>query len=257
MPIVLSNIVTGASVREIRGVVVESIDVAIVKDLAGGVGWAADALGTAGLPTANETHPRYADLTLRDRRIVPLSPNVAHVELVYRVDESLLPTAVTVRGSSRINSVQTTVDRNGDSITTSVVSQWFFGGVLFAQRTDTQTHNVDVTEAQRAITVQDTRSSDNPGVFTSVYVNKINSVAWQNGEPGTWFCSGIDYRIVNADASPPRWGFTYNFQHKAEGWQPVVTHKNLNTGRPSFPLNQSTVDSYEAVDFHNLELFPP
>ncbi len=257
MAVVIKNIVEGASVREQGGIVLESIDVAIVHGLSGGTGWSAEALATAGLPTANESHPNYSTLTLRERRVIPLSPSIAQVELVYRVDESLLPTAITTRGGSRINSVTTAVDRFGKEIQTTRSTDFTIKGVFFTTVVDTQTHEVTATEAQRTLSVTDARSSADPSVFTAVYVNKINSKDFQNGEPGTWFCSGITFAISNRDASPPLWKFVYNFQHKQDGWQPIATHQNKRTGEPADPLIEVEVDWYESIDFNNLGLFAP
>jgi len=256
MAAVIKNIIEGASIREAQGVVIEITDIAVVTGLAGGIQWSSEALAAPGIPTSGESHPQFPTMLLRERRVIPLSPAVARIELAYRVDPTTSPTAVTIRGSTTATNKQTSVDRDDNQITTSRIFRTELNGVVIRQTVQTQSHTIPVRVAERSVSIADTRSSSDPDAFTSIYVNRINSVKWNNGDPGRWICTGIPYNVVDITSSPIKWRFTFEFQHREDGWQPEVVHTDSDTGRPVVPKVSEIVEWYDEIDFNNLELIP-
>ena len=80
------------------------------------------------------------------------------------------------------------------------------------------------------MTVSGNRSAS-PFLLAVLYVNKTNTVAWANGQPRTWLCTGIsgtqESEIVG-DEIVDYWKVRFSFSYNPETWDLVVPNVGLN-----------------------------
>lgn len=118
-------------------------------------------------------------------------------ELFRPLDEATYPIA----GSASLNSLETAFHRNGTQIVATFNGQ---------SRSDP----ITVLEPRISETLVLTKQTDAPSVFASLYIGRVNNAHWRGGEPGTWLCIAINWRIVHEPGPPNNtYEFTFEFEY--------------------------------------------
>lgn len=151
-------------------------------------------------------------------------------------------------------------DVNGEPITVSHVyptSDPRFGeDATTEERTKTKRVSVQAMQPQFAVMVRQIREARHPEQVALAINGKVNLTAWYNGEAREWLCTGVKIDQQSASASPPTFAFTFMFQKKVGGHDPVAVFLDDQTGVAPDGLVDDVgiknVRVHEAVDFEQI-----
>jgi len=149
-----------------------------------------------------------------------------------------------IRISAGVNTVETEVDRDGNTIEVTFIED-IQGGVIHA------------TAANKSLAFDLAIHASDPNTIIDRWQNKINSAHWFAGAPGVWLCTRVGVVPIREWENPPLWKFTFEFQAKPlPGWQPWVRYIDPQSGKPPPGLIEGTgykqVKHYWTADFNIL-----
>lgn len=188
-----------------------------------------------------ETDP---EVILEDRSFRTLSPDAqsqtakVRVELIYRRQRSEL---VPVHGGTALEQITSEVDRDGDAI-------------MVTHDGTEQGGHITVLTPRSTYSTESIEEVEDPEEIVLAWLGKVNSTAWHNGHPKTWIVTRADWEKADTFSDPPAYRFTWEFEYRAEGWDPItVAYKDPQTGERPPDLVEGTgiknIDWYNAVSF--------
>lgn len=217
-----------------------------------------DVLQRPDIPRRGDPHPAVPNIKLVDREATPNEndPKRIMVKLRYGVPQPGDPVSgvTTVRTGSGSHGDQVNVDLRGRPIRTEMQVATALPDGSSTTRLDQQVHNVDV-ERPATTTEFERVEVENPTPKSRQYVGRVNSTRWYGGAAGTWLCVGIE---GDSDDGGQTYKVSYSFQYNPDGWNPVVRHRDPQTGLPAFfnvfERSVITAEVYRSANFGALRL---
>lgn len=242
---VISDIIDGARWNETDGVVTEIVRLFMVTfptpapDLFR-EGNLFGSLVAVGIPQPGDAHPIKSNCFVVQRNVLPQSPRLFTVEVVYR--DPTQPEAdgddYQVSISSTLEQVETERDLFGNQVTVQ-------------HQQVTQGGQVSVLRPRHGVTFTRIENTTAPGAIGLAYVGKTNDALWQSGAAGTWMLESYQADLVVAAAD--RWRCSYTFRYNPDGHDPQVVFIDPESGRPPPGLvagvGYKTVEQYDQATF--------
>jgi hypothetical protein len=210
------------------------------------------------LPKRGDPHPRIPGIFAVERRAEALDSETVRITVEFAVPSAEDPI---VRGVSRIQfgssaaSETTALDVSGQPIITQLEVPFIDDSGNPSTRIDIQAHNVDV-ERPATTAIFERLEPQSPQSRALVYVGRVNSLPWYGGGAGEWLCTGIE---GDSEDGGETYRVVYSFQYRQGGHNPIIRHRDPETGLPVNPsvfrpgaVIQAVV--YRAANFSALDL---
>ena len=141
--------------------------------------------------------------------------------------------------ASSVVQIETQLDRAGDQI-------------IVSHNTGEQGGKLKVTTPQLVIVYPLTKSTSAPVAFVAKYLNKVNSILWNQADPGKWKCTAAKLEQITS-GDPALWSMVFTFTLNPDGHQPQVVFIDPETGKPPPNLvadvGYKQIDWFDEVDF--------
>jgi len=200
------------------------------------------ALATAGVPVAGNTAPGNTNLICTGRRVrmAPDSTTKAIVTCTY-VPVAQSKSTFLFSGGTSLGQTVTQNDIYGNQLSCSHTWPADDPDPEYASETFTQGANASVLVPSTTLTATGTLDVDYPDAVSRGYVGTTNLTYWAGDEPGYWMCTRCDFENLAAGyGQTKRWAFTFEFQHKIDGWAQKIWYTDPRTGEPAPDLVDGT-----------------
>lgn len=210
-----------------------------------------EAVGAAGIPAAGATleslnpylygQNPYLVLTERNPSIHDRDPGTFDIELVWQpnIDNQNFnsPFESTIFGQHRssVRQIETGTYQDpplsGNVVLIEVGHKYQFPDSR-AGLAGKQGARVPVFQPERNFRAVGYCDSSDPWNLERYLVASTNSHIWQNEVEGTWMCTEAPWHRMGG----LRVHFEFEFQHNPDGWDPIATFTDPDTGRPPIGL---------------------
>lgn len=214
-----------------------------------------------GMPQIGDPHPAQPSAILEDFSGVSIDADgsVSGI-LQYRTPDRTVPTDddVVITGSTTLSQVDTNVAFDGTILTTQYTYP-----TDYKELETLRGVTVDQPAIVSKLIPQPTETftlieSDNPRVKSSIYVGKLNSETFLDGNAKTWMCTGIRWNSQNGGVT---YQVSYDFQWRPDGWDEVIVFIDPQTAHPPImsdatakALGIKTYQIYQTIDLNGLDL---
>ena len=216
------------------------------------------ALATAGVPVAGNAAPGNTNLicVARRARMAPDSNTQAIVTCTYAPVAQSKQTFVFSGGTS-LSGITTQNDIYGNQLACSHTWPAEDPDPDYAGQTFIQGANASVLVPSTTLTGTGAIDLEYPDTLSRAYVGATNSTYWAGVEPGYWLCTRCDFENMAAGyGQTKRWLFTFEFQHKIDGWAQRIWYTDPRTGEPAPDLIEGTgikyFDWYPSINYNIL-----
>jgi len=259
MPTGKIDIIEGARVIERGGLITELDRIAYVSGLTGNDATLVQALSGAGfsgdaMPQPGDVHPSQADLLLEDRVAVPISDSQSRVTLTYRWNPNPMQL---IGGGGGVESVFS--ERLGpNSDDDPIILQHPHSG-LNSSGVREQGARISVTASRSSTTgivsIATPDGAKQAQRHVDMFKNKINADQFLTaGDEKQWKVTNGDWEPVSRDTNGKvtRAKFTFTFQNKSEGWNPVTVVATDRSGLPYSDVSSQVTARLDILWFEEI-----
>lgn len=196
------------------------------------------ALDTASVPQPSD----ILDVDFPDVRVI--SRNITSVQAIsntevtvfidveYELQRPEEDQGFPLRGGSSLQQIRTQRDRDGVAIKVE-----YKGEEIIAE--------VDVLAPQGNHTRGIRIETEDPDSVVAEWINHVNDATWRGAAAGRWLCTSVDYEMVDREAFPKAYDFTFAFEQSStpDGWTYTAAYKN-----PDGDIPGDIVDGVGIVD---------
>jgi hypothetical protein len=206
-----------------------------------------EVLDDVGIPTVNSYPTDHPEMRLVKRSVAMLERDTkqARVRLEY-IPYGMDELNFVLRGGTSLNQTETSFNRFG----VQIVPYHTFPSddPDFPSETIYRGGTANVLMPSTTLVGTGVLRSDWPVSISRRWVGSVNSHGWKTGNPGTWLCTSCTFDPHNLGVAPTQWRYTFEFQFKWDGWQPIVSFIDERTGKP--PPNMVFNQGFGIVPWH-------
>jgi hypothetical protein len=196
------------------------------------------AYDTAGVPQPSD--PLASDIpdvrvisrTISSVQGIDASNVTVFIDVEYELQRPEEDQGFPLRGGSSLQQIRTQRDRNGVAIKVE-----YKGEEIIAE--------VDVLAPQGNHTRGIRIETEDPDSVVAEWINHVNDDTWRGAAAGRWLCTSVDYEMVDREAFPKAYDFTFAFEQSStpDGWTYTAAYKN-----PDGDIPGDIVDGVGIVD---------
>lgn len=219
---VKDNIVEGASLTEVAGVIEAATQIMFVSETDSPL--FESALAQEGVPKAGDKL-NNANPNVRVIRRIPIVVGInakkvpteflLKVSIDYELQRADEPVPYPLRGGASLQQIQTSKQRDGTALTVTSATEG----------AEPQVATATVLQPQLNISFERVIATPLPSVHADKYIGKVNDATLLSKPKRTWLCTAVPFEIVDESKSPPRYRFTYELENNPEGWDESVGFK--------------------------------
>lgn len=219
---VKDNIVEGASITEVAGVIEAATQIMFVTETDSPL--FESALAQEGVPKAGDKL-NDANENVRVIRRIPIvvgidakqSPTefLLKISIDYELQRPDAPAPYPLRGGASLQQIQTSKQRDGTPLTVTSATAG----------AEPQVATANVLQPQMNISFDRVISTPFPSTHADKYIGKVNDATFLAKPARTWLCTAVPFEIVDESKSPPRYRFTYELENNPETWDESVGFK--------------------------------